>query len=116
MSSSDELAAIESDLGDILNSARRIKNDQQAYAILANLVNVTSRINAAISSGASPAASAPSPTPVSSAPSGVITSLQTWIQTIKSALEALATFLEAASYTVGVSVPLGLNVQITFNV
>ena len=54
MSSSDELAAIESDLGGTLKSARRIKNDQQAYAILANLVAVTSRINGAISSEASP--------------------------------------------------------------
>jgi len=50
------------------------------------------------------------------APSGAIASLQGWIQKVKSALEAVATFLKAASYTVGASVPLGLSVQITFNV
>lgn len=116
MSSSDELAAIESDLGGILKSARSIKNDRQAYAILANLVAVTSRINTAISSGASQAGSARSLTPAPPAPPAAIASLQGWIQKIKSALEALATFLKAASYTVGVSLPLGLSVQITFEV
>jgi hypothetical protein len=117
MSSRDELAAIESDLGGIARSARRIKNDEQAYAILANLVAVTSRINSAISSGpGQPGPAAPSLTPAASAPTGAVASLQGWIQMIKSALEALATFLKAASYTVGVSVPLGLSVQITFSV
>ena len=116
MSSSDELEAIESELGNILASARKIKDDEQAYAILANLVVVTSRINSAISSGATNAGSARSLTPIPSAPAGAMASLQSWIQKIKSALEALATFLEAASYTVGVSVPLGLTIQITFDV
>jgi hypothetical protein len=116
MSSSDELAAIESDLGGILKSSQRIKNDQQAYAILANLVTVTSRINSAISSEGSQAGSARSLTQVPSAPPGAIASLQDWIQQIKLALQALATFLKAASYTVGVSLPLGLSVQITFEV
>lgn len=116
MSSSDELAAIENDLNGILTSARKIKSEQQAYAILANLVTVTSRINSTISSGASQAGSAQSLASVPPAPPGVIASLQDWIQKIKSALDALATFLKAASYTVGVSVPLGLTVQITFEV
>jgi hypothetical protein len=114
--SSSEVAAIESDLSGIMKSSRRIKSDQQAYAVLANLVTVTSRINSAISSEASQAGSARPLTLAPPAPPGAIASLQGWIQKIKSALEALATFLKAASYTVGVSVPLGLTVQITFEV
>jgi hypothetical protein len=113
---SDELERIDGELGDILKSAGRITNDDQAYAVLAGLVATTTRINGVISSASGQAGAVRSLTAPPQASPDAIARLQGWLQKIKSALEALAAFLDAASYSVGVSVPWGLSVQITFNV
>lgn len=111
----EALAAIEAKLGGILESALNVTNEDDAYAALAGLVTVTSQINGVISSTTAQQGSTQAPAPGTSQP-GAVANLQGWIQKIKAALEALAAFLKAASYSVGVSVPLGLSVQITFNV
>ncbi len=119
MDSDDELDDIDRELADIRKSTRRIKSDEHAYAILGNLVAATSRINGLIAPPPrGPPRTARSIAPALSAVSkpSTLSRLQNWIQEIKSSLEALARYLKAASYTVGVSVPLGLSMSLTFSI
>ena len=46
----------------------------------------------------------------------LLNSLDQWIQKIKHAFSQLAKFLAAQSYTIGFSVPFGIDVSITFSV
>ena len=46
----------------------------------------------------------------------LLNSLDQWIQKIKHAISQLAKFLAAQSYTIGFSVPFGIDVDITFSV
>jgi hypothetical protein len=109
-----EIGSIDSKLKSLQASARRIKDDEHAYGIWGDLVHVTSRINALLLQAASsPGGARPSSRAVQPAP-GLTSKLQGWIQRIKSALDALAKFLKAASYSVGVSAPIGISVAITF--
>lgn len=87
---------IDSDLDKVLRATKHISSESHAYEILANLVLVSSRIK-------------PSTT-------GLTSELQSWIQKIKEALEAIAKFLKAVTYSVSVSAPFGLSISISFSV
>lgn len=110
MKTPDDLKSIDAKLDDILKSATSLKDEAEAYSALADLVATTFRINALFAPSQGAAAA-----PETAFPDPVVTSLQRWIQKMKGALEALAKFLEAVSYTIGVSVPLGLSVLMSFS-
>ncbi|HVC26682.1 MAG TPA: hypothetical protein VND40_00835 [Nitrososphaerales archaeon] len=115
MTGDDEIAAIESKLDSIRASALRIKNEDGAYGIWADLVLTTSRINALMLTTAPPTGGAQTSSRALQSPPEIVSKLQGWVQKIKAALEALAKFLKAASYTVGVYAPFGISVAITFS-
>ena len=108
-----DTAAIDDELGSIVQSSKVIKDQGQAYELLARTFVAVVRINTAVS--ATPTDGVASPQAATQLPSP-IDSLQGWIQKIRDALDALAIYLEATSYTIGVSLPIGLAVQVTFNV
>lgn len=108
-SAPDYRESIDGKLDEIAESARNLNGEDDAYGLLADLLATTARINALLV----PAQGVATP---EAAPSPVVSSLQGWIRKLKSALDALAKFLRAGSYTIGVSVPLGLSVLISFNV
>lgn len=87
---------IDSDLNKVLKATKQISSENHAYEILANLVLVSSRIKRSTT--------------------GLTSELQRWIQKIKEALEAIAKFLKAANYSVGVSAPFGLSISMSFSV
>jgi hypothetical protein len=87
---------IDSDLDKVLKATRQISSESHAYETLANLILISSRIRRSTA--------------------GLASKLQDWIQKIKAALEAIAKFLNAATYSVGVSAPFGLSISISFNV
>ena len=109
----DEFGEIDRELESILESTKNMKSEDDAYGLFASLIATASRIsNLVTPSGGRPSSIQTQP---AIQPSGPISSLQSWIQKIKSALEALATFLKASSYSVGVTVPFGLQIQISFS-
>ena len=115
MSTGGETDGIDDALAAILTLSKAIKDEGQAYSVLANLVAATSKINDLLVAPSPEGPSQRALTPPWS-PSGALANLQDWIQKIKSALEAVAKFLDAASYSVGVSFPSGISVEISFNV
>lgn len=86
---------IDNDLDKILKATSEISGKSHAYEILADLILVSSRIKQSTT--------------------GLTSGLQSWIQKIKEALEAIAKYLKAAGFSVGVSVPFGLSISISFS-
>jgi len=114
------LETVSQELDDLLSSIEGLgsykdldEKSAQSNRLLGGLFRIVGKLNNLLQPKLSEKSTGPTLKPIS-IDADILEAFDAWIVKIKQALSQLAKILSAQSYTIGFSIPMGLQVSVTF--